>query len=72
MQEEWQGRLAIEGISRFASKRNSEKEYFVVLVRPSGVTISDRLISTIREAGFDVGWDAVTEQVPLFDTGGVR
>jgi len=56
--------LATEATSSFKSFLSGAKtldQYFVFLVRPSGITTFQELVKTARGLGFDVGYDALEE-----------
>lgn len=48
-----------ESLSKFDARR----EYFVILVRPQGAEHALVIQETIRDAGFDLGWDAAPDEL---------
>lgn len=65
-QSSWSGARARDEFKRWAEHRDRTKEYFVFMVRPDGVADFDSLLMGLRAARFDVGWDAVPQDVVLF------
>jgi hypothetical protein len=53
----------------FADRLSSESEYFIVLVRPSGVERFHVILDELRSRDFDLGFDVVAEDQTLFEQG---
>ena len=62
--QKWQGE-AVGELLEWARSRDAGTEYFLVMVRPDGVSAGKRAILLLREAGFDVGWEPLEADVQL-------
>lgn len=68
-----QGRAFSKSDSRrefesFLREAKSLDQYFVFLVRPSGIDLFQRLVELAREKGFEVGFDALEEGLEIHFT----
>lgn len=50
-------------LKEFLSKYDARRKYFVVLVRPQGAEHALAIQETIRDVGFDLGWDAAPDEL---------
>lgn len=64
----WQGFAAARELNNWATRRDRQREYFVLFTRPDGVANYERAKRDLEALGFDVGWDAVPSDVDLFAT----
>ena len=55
--------LLIRQFTAWMESRDAESEYFVVILKPSGMEMYGRLLEAIRKAGFDAGTDYVEEKI---------
>jgi len=51
----------------WAKGRDARREYFVLLVRPSAVQAFDAIYQELKAAGFDIGFDCITDDVSVID-----
>lgn len=56
---------SIEGFQRYLKTYRKEEQYFVLYFRPSGSTRFERLRQAVKNAGFEVGYDAIEEDSDL-------
>jgi hypothetical protein len=54
-------RGAHDGFESFLKKSKSTSQYFVFLIRPSGIGLFKDLVQVARDQGFEVGFDALEE-----------
>lgn len=57
----WSPALTERGLRRLLTDADTEKEYFVVILKPSGADLGLELYETIRTAGFQAGYDTLEE-----------
>ncbi len=50
---------------RYAAARSDAQEYFLFMIKPSGVDYAMSLIQLMRNKGFDAGYDALEEQLAI-------
>jgi len=48
----------------WANEIDGNREFFVLLVKPAGVDVANKLILGLRRAGYEVGWDVAPAEVP--------
>ncbi len=53
--------------STWARQRSAEREYFVLLVRPSGIESFAVLRSALEKMGFDIGYDVIGAEQTVID-----
>ncbi len=53
-------------LTRLEQGADAERSYFVVYLRPDGVTLAARMIAMLEASRFDVGWDLLGEGQRLF------
>jgi hypothetical protein len=61
--QSWTANSAEDGFRRFCKEMATDKHYFVFIIRPSGIELFRELVAIARSQGFDVGYDAVGEDL---------
>jgi hypothetical protein len=56
---------AADHLAALLNRLSSEKDYLLFYLRPSGITLFERCLAAARDAGFDVGYDALEEDQVL-------
>jgi hypothetical protein len=62
----WAGADGVHGFSQWVRSRDAGREYLVLFARPDGTGQYERAHLQLARLGFDVGWDAIPEDVVLF------
>lgn len=57
----------VAAFSSWMQKRSAAKDYFVVLIRPDGITVFDALRAAIDARGFDMGFDLIGKNEVVLD-----
>lgn len=57
----WSPQLTERSLGRLLTDADTEKEYFVVILKPSGADLGLEIYETIRTAGFQAGYDTLEE-----------
>lgn len=55
----------VDGFERYLKACKKDEQYFVLYFRPSGATFFEQLRRTVKNAGFEVGYDATEENFDL-------
>lgn len=58
---------ALADFRKWSAGRDNRSEYFVLLIKSSGIELFDQLQDELAKRGFDIGYDVVDEQVTVID-----
>jgi hypothetical protein len=68
---EFAGKSAVEialAFRQWVRGRDRNAEYFVLLIKPSGIDLFDQLRAELTTSGFEIGFDVVDDQVTVIDS----
>lgn len=60
-------RQALAAFRKWAAGRNHRSEYFVLLIKSSGIDFFDQLNDELTQEGFDLGFDVVDDNLNTID-----
>ena len=63
---EFGGSSALSEFASYLGESKALDQYFVFMVKPSGIALFGRLVKSARDKGFEVGFDAVEEDKNIY------